>query len=168
MTKIAKAMGIKPQALTKTMDHYTVNLGTIQGGTKVNIVPERCEAEFDVRVPAGGNPDAVEEFVKLILPENFEYEVTNRTLASYTPSNEPLIEILQKHARNALGYKPPALYMTATSDAHTFREMLKVPTLAFGPGYGEVNHGYNEFVHVTDVVNAMKIYTHTTIDYLGR
>jgi succinyl-diaminopimelate desuccinylase len=168
MTKIAEKMGIKPQELTRTMDHYTVNLGTIEGGTKVNIVPERCEAEFDIRVPAGGNPDAVEEFVKLILPEDFEYEVINRTLASYTPADEPLIRILQTHAKSTLGYKPPALYMAATSDAHTFREMLKVPTIAFGPGYGEVNHAYNEFVHAKDVAVAMKIYTHTIIDYLCR
>lgn len=168
MTKIAKGMGIKPQALTRTMDHYTVNLGTIQGGTKVNIVPERCEAEFDIRIPAGGNPDAVEEFVKFILPENFEYEVTNRTLASYTPADEPLIKILQTHAKSTISYKPRALYMAATSDAHTFREMLGVPTVSFGPGYGEVNHAYNEFVHVKDIVDAMKIYTHTIIDYLCR
>lgn len=168
MTRITKKMGIKPQELTRTMDHYTVNLGTIQGGTKVNIVPQRCEAEFDIRVPAGGNPDAVEEFVKLILQKDFEYEVINRTLASYTQANESLIKILQTHAKGALGYKPPALYMAATSDAHTFREMLKVPTVSFGPGYGEVNHAYNEFVHVKDVVDAMKVYTHTIIDYLGR
>jgi succinyl-diaminopimelate desuccinylase len=168
MTRIANSMGVEPQELKRTMDHYTVNLGTIQGGTKVNIVPERCEAEFDIRVPAGGNPDAVEEFIKFILPKDFMYEVINRTLASYTSPDEPLIKILQTHAKDALGYKPPALYMAATSDAHTFREILKVPTVSFGPGYGEVNHAYNEFVHVKDMIDAMMVYTHTIIDYLGR
>jgi len=168
MAKIAKNMGIKPQELTRTMDHYTVNLGTIHGGTKVNVVPDRCAAEFDIRVPTGGNPDAVEEFVKLILPEDIEYEVTNRTMASYTPAEEPLIKILQTHAKGALGYKPPASYAAATSDAHTFREMLKTPTVAFGPGYADVYHADNEFVRAKDVVDAMKVYTHTIIDYLGR
>ena len=152
----------------KTMDHYTVNLGTIRGGTKTNVVPERCEAEFDIRVPAGGNPDAVEEFVKLILPEDFEYEVFNRALASYTPADEPLVKTLQTNAKATLGYKTPALYMAATSDAHTFRELLKIPTVSFGPGYSEANHAYNEFVHAKDVVNAMKVYAHTIVDYLGR
>jgi len=167
LAKTAKKMKIKPKELTKTMDHYTVNLGVISGGTKVNVVPERCEAEVDIRVPAGGNPDAVEEFVKLVLPENFEYRIVNRTLASYTPANEPLIKILQKHGKTSLGYKPAALYMAATSDAHSFRESLKIPTVAFGPGYGEVNHAYNEFVYTKDVVNATRIYAHTLVDYLG-
>ena len=166
LAKTAKGMGINPRELTKTMDHYTINLGIIQGGTKVNVVAERCEAEIDIRVPAGGNPDAVEEFVKLILPENFEYEIMNRTLASYTLANEPLIRILQKYGQNVLGYKPPARYMAATSDAHSFREALRIPTVAFGPGHGEVIHGYNEFVYAKDVVNAMKVYAHTIVDYL--
>lgn len=166
--RTAKNMGIPPQQLARTMDHYTVNLGIIHGGTKVNVVPERCETEFDIRIPAGGNPDAVEEFIKLLLPENFECQVTNRTLASYTPPDEPLIKILQTHAKDALGYKPMALYAAATSDAHTFREMLKVPAVAFGPGYADVYHGDNEYIRANDVVNAMKIYTHTIIDYLGR
>jgi succinyl-diaminopimelate desuccinylase len=168
MTRIAKNMGIKPQELTRALDHYTVNLGTIHGGTKVNVVPDRCKAEFDIRVPAGGNPDAVEEFVKLILPEDIECEVITRTLASYTPADEPLIKILQTHAKNALGYKPPASYAAATSDAHTFREMLKTPTVSFGPGYADVYHADNEFVRAKDVVDAMKVYTHAIIDYLGR
>jgi succinyl-diaminopimelate desuccinylase len=167
LTKIAKGMGITPKEITRSMDHYTVNVGTIHGGTKVNVVPERCEAEIDVRVPVGGNPDAVEEFVKLALPRNFEYEITNRTLASYTPAHEPLIKILQKQGKKVLGYKPAALYMTATSDAHSFRESLGIPTVSFGPGYGEVTHAYNEFVYAKDLVNAMKIYAHTIIDYLG-
>ena len=167
LTKIAKGMGIRPEEITRSMDHYTVNVGAIRGGTKVNIVPEKCEAEIDIRVPAGGNPDAVEEFVKLALPENFEYEITNRTLASYTPAHEPLIKILQKHGKKVLGYKPPPLYMTATSDAHSFRESLGIPTVSFGPGYGEVTHAYNEFVYTKDLVNATKIYAHTLVDYLS-
>jgi succinyl-diaminopimelate desuccinylase len=167
LAKIARGMGIRPREITRSMDHYTVNAGTIRGGTKVNMVPERCEAEIDVRVPVGGSPDAVEEFVKLALPENFEYKITNRTSASYTPAHEPLIKILQKHGEKVLGRKPPALYMTATSDAHSFRESLGIPTVSFGPGYGEVTHAYNEFVYTKDLVNAMKIYAHTIVDYLS-
>jgi len=168
LAETAKGMGIRPKELTRTMDHYTVNVGIIKGGTKTNVVPERCEAEIDIRIPAGGHPDAVEEFFKLITQEDFEYQVTNRTLASYTPANEPLIKILQKHGKTTLGYKPPAIYMAATSDAHSFRENLGIPTVSFGPGYGEVNHAYNEFVDTKDVVNATKIYAHTMLDYFRR
>ncbi|MBX5327049.1 MAG: M20 family metallopeptidase [Candidatus Bathyarchaeia archaeon] len=168
MTRTAKGMGIRPKELTRTMDHYTVNIGTIKGGTKTNVVPEQCEAEIDIRIPAGGHPDAVEEFIKFITSKDFEYQITNRTLASYTPANEPLVKILQKHGKNVLGYKPQAIYMAATSDAHSFRETLGIPTISFGPGYGEVNHAYNEFVNAKDVVDATKIYAHTILDYSQR
>lgn len=168
LAKTARGMGISPKELTRTMDHYTVNVGTIKGGTKTNVVPERCEAEIDIRIPVGGHPDAVEEFIKLITPKEFEYQITNRTLASYTPANEPLIKILQKHGKTALDYKPPAIYMAATSDAHSFRESLGIPTVSFGPGYGEVNHAFNEFVCIKDVVAATEIYAHTMLDYFRR
>jgi len=48
--------------------------------------------------------------------------------------------------------------MAATSDAHWFRELLGVPTVAFGPGYAEVNHAYNEFVYAKDVLNMAMTY----------
>ena len=38
---------------SKAIDHPTINFGIIRGGTKVNIIPDRCELEIDVRVPIG-------------------------------------------------------------------------------------------------------------------
>jgi len=145
-------------SLTRTLDHYTTNLGLIKGGTKINIVPERCEAEVDIRVPIGGSPDGVEEFVRSLLPENVEYEIISRTLPSFTSAAHPLTKAVQQGAKQVFGYKPSAIYMAATSDAHSFRELLGVPTVSFGPGYEELCHAYNEFVYAKDVLNMAKTY----------
>jgi len=158
LARVAKKRRVSVASLTRALDHYTVNVGTVAGGTKVNVVPEKCKAEIDIRVPAGGNPDGVEEFVRSILPEDFDYCVTNRTMPSYTPADNPIIKTVQRGAQPVFGYKPPATYMAATSDAHFFREMLGVPTVAFGPGYGECCHTYNEFVYAKDVVDMAKVY----------
>ena len=45
--------------LAKVLRHVTVNVGVIKGGTKVNIVPARCEAEVDMRVPIGVTPSYI-------------------------------------------------------------------------------------------------------------
>jgi len=158
LRKTAKKQRIPAIGLTKTLTHYTVNLGVIAGGTKTNVVPEKCEAEIDIRVPAGGHPKGVEEFVRSLLPENLEYEVINRTMSSYTPADHPLVKAIQKSAKPVFGYSPTATYIAATSDAHFFRELLGIPTVAFGPGYGEACHTYDEFVHLKDVKNAAKVY----------
>jgi len=150
--------------LTRALNHYTTNLGLISGGTKVNVVPERCEAEVDIRVPVGGSPNGVEELVRSVLPENLEYEVINRVLPSFTPATHPLIRAVQRGAIRVLGYRPSATYMAATSDAHYFREILGVPTVSFGPGYGELAHAYNEFVCVRDVLDMAKVYANVVLN----
>ena len=166
LARVARKSGIPVKSLTRTLDHYTVNVGTLVGGTKVNVVPERCEAEVDVRVPVGGNPDGVEEFVRGVLPENFECQVVNRAMPSCTPASEPLIKVLQRHCRRVFGYKPPATFIAATSDAHQFREQLGIPTVSFGPGYEDLAHAYNEFVYAKDLVNMAKVYGGVIVDYL--
>jgi succinyl-diaminopimelate desuccinylase len=139
-------------------------VGLINGGTKVNIVPEKCAAEVDIRVPAGGNPDAVEEFVRCIMPENFECEVINKASPSFTTATHPLTKAVQQNARRVLGYSPSATYMAYTSDAHYFREILGVPTVSFGPGYSELTHAYNEYVYVKDVLDMAKVYADVIVN----
>jgi len=158
LRRVAKKQGVPANSLTQTLTHYTVNIGVIKGGTKTNIVPEKCEAEIDIRVPIGGHPNGVEEFMRSLLPEKLEYQVINRTMPSYTPANQPLIKTIQKSAKQVFGYSPDATYMPATTDAHYFRELLGIPTVAFGPGYGELAHAYDEFVYLKDVKNAAKVY----------
>jgi len=164
MRRVAEKQGVAASSLTRTLTHYTTNLGLLSGGTKINIVPEKCEAEVDVRVPAGGNPDAVEDFVRSVMPENFECEVINKALPSFTPIAHPLLKAVKKSARQVLGYIPSATYAAYTSDAHFFRELLSVPTVTFGPGYEEVIHKYNEFVYGKDVLNMAKAYANVIVN----
>jgi len=88
-------------------------------------------------------------------------------MPSYTPADNSLIKTVQRGAQPVFGYKPAATYMAATSDAHFFREMLGVPTVAFGPGYGECCHAYDEFVYATDVVDMAKVYGIVIVNSLG-
>ncbi len=37
----------------ETLGPLTFNLGTIQGGSKINIVPDLCEAKIDIRTLPG-------------------------------------------------------------------------------------------------------------------
>ncbi len=166
--RLALKDGIQPSKLTKTLTHYTVNVGVISGGTKTNVVPEKCEAEVDIRVPAGGRPDGVEKFVRSLLPDDFEADVINKTVPSYTPASDPLIKAIQKGAKPVLGYTPVPTYMPATTDAHFFRRLLGVPAASFGPGCGELAHTYDEFVYVKDIKNVAKVYANVIADFVGK
>lgn len=164
---VARKQGIPAGDLTKTLTHYTLNVGMIKGGTKTNVVPEKCEAEVDIRIPAGGRPEGLEEFIRSLLPEKMEYEIIHKTLPSYTPPANQLIKTLQRSVKQVLGYNPVVTYMPATSDAHFFREALSIPTGSFGPGYEELLHAYDEFVYLKDVENAAKVYAKTIAEILS-
>jgi len=165
LRRVAKNQGVPASDLMRALNHYTTNLGLINGGTKVNIVPEKCEAEVDIRVPVGGNPDAVEEFVRSVLSEDLECEVVKETLPSYTSATHSLTKAVQQGARQVFGYKPTATYVYYTSDAHYFREILGVPTVSFGPGFSELAHAYNEFVYAKDVLKMAKTYANIVADF---
>lgn len=164
LAKIAERQKVPTHSLTQILNHYTINIGTIGGGIKTNVVPEDCEAELDIRVPPGGHPNGVEELVRSVLPPDLTYEVINRTMPSYTPAENPLVRVVQQHAYKILSYRPSAMYMAATSDAHYFRELLGIPTVTFGPGYLDLAHAYNEFVYVKDLVNMATIYANIMVD----
>ena len=164
LRKTAEKQSVPVGSLTRVLNHYTTNIGLINGGTKVNVVLEKCVAEVDIRVPAGGNPDAVEEFVRTVMPENLECKVINKALPSFTPATNPLTKVIQQSAKRVLNYVPSDTYIAATSDAHYFREILGVPTVSFGPGYDELAHAYNEFVYVKDVLNMAKVYADVTVN----
>ncbi len=160
LRRVAQKNGIPVNSLTKTLTHYTVNVGVIAGGTKTNVVPEKCEAEVDIRIPTGGHPDGVKEFVRSTLTEELEYRVINRNMPSYTPADKPFIKAVQESVKQVFRYTPGATYMAATSDAHHFREILGIPTASFGPGYGELTHAYDEFVYLEDIKKVTKVYAH--------
>ena len=164
LRKVAAQNRVATNSLTRTLDHYTTSLGLIHGGTKVNVVPEYCEGEVDIRIPAGGNPQGVENFVRSFLPKDVEFEVVNLTLPSFTPAYHQLTKVVEQSAKHVFGYMPSANYMAATSDAHYFRELLGVPTVSFGPGYEEIIHTYNEFVRVKDVLNMAKTYANVMLN----
>jgi succinyl-diaminopimelate desuccinylase len=153
---VAKASGVEARKITIALDHYTVNVGRIHGGTKVNVIPEKCEAEVDVRVPIGGSVRGVKELVRLLMPRNVKYEIVNSASPSYTPLNVEFVKKVRECARIVLGFTPPASVTVATSDAHAFRETLNIPVIAFGPGYE--GHVLNESVLTQDLVIASKFY----------
>ncbi|MBM4237642.1 MAG: M20 family metallopeptidase, partial [Euryarchaeota archaeon] len=56
-------------------DGMTMCYSTIRGGTKNNVVPDRCETEIDARFPAPLTPDEVEGLVrKRLAGEQYELE----------------------------------------------------------------------------------------------
>ncbi|MCP8304793.1 MAG: ArgE/DapE family deacylase [archaeon] len=143
-----------------SIDHYTMNVGVVKGGTKANIVADACEVDLDLRIPIGGSRAEAERIVERIAGGG-EIDYINYAPPSFTPTGSYLVRVLRKVSRSIFKEKTPAICITATTDAHYLRSALNIPVISYGPGYEEVCHVYDEYVDIIDVLGCAKVYAQT-------
>jgi len=148
------------------IDHVTVNPGIIKGGTKINMVPDLCEADIDVRIPIGLPSDSViarfEEIVRRQGLSKIRYRFETSE-ANYTEVADPLVRTIVRNAEQVWRHTVTPAYQWASSDARYYR-IKGVPTLQYGPSNTEGIHAYNEDVDIEDVINAAKVYAAAICD----
>ena len=166
-------MGVGEPLLSEAVnaiDHLTVNFGVISGGVKVNVVPDACTLDVDIRVPAGLSPGDVKAKVDEMLEEagleEVECELVHGSEPNYTPPSEAIYRLLAANAREVLGLEIRPFFMTGASDAR-FLRLKGIPTVHYGPGELNLAHAYDEFVRTDHLVMATKVIAATIVDFLG-
>jgi succinyl-diaminopimelate desuccinylase len=146
----------------------TVNIGVIQGGLKVNIVPGTCWFEADIRVPPGLGKDEVMAKIHQILaryPEATVEEI-NYSAPSICDPNHEMAGILRANAR-ALGRPAPApIVSLGGTDARLWRQR-GIPGFVHGP----FPHGMaqaDEHVEIEEYLHIVRMHVLSAFDYLSR
>lgn len=158
-------------APARVLDRVTVNVGTISGGEKVNMIPGQCEAAFDLRIPIGISTNVVLRQLEQQIAEQFSEEVdimvkANPNDANFTLPDDPFVELVLHAIAETARRKTQPVLQWASSDARYFR-YRGIPTVQFGPAELAGIHSYDERVKVKDVVEATHIYTSLMHDFLG-
>ena len=152
------------------LERITVNIGTIHGGTKSNVIPESCKVQVDCRLPFGITPDEVTIFLQKELDElGIRYKIHPfgfRSHANYTPANDPICKAIVNNISLVTEEEAYGVMQWASSDARHFRD-YHIPVLQYGPAYLPSIHGYNEKVQVEDIVRCAKVYITAVIDFLN-
>jgi succinyl-diaminopimelate desuccinylase len=165
-SKLIAAGALKAPNVGDVIDHVTVNIGTIKGGSKLNMVADYCETEIDIRVPIGLPSQRVIDRLKMIGRgiDGIEYDITHSE-ANYTEDTEPLVQAVLRTAEQVWGHPVIPAYQWASSDARYYREK-GIPTVQYGPSNTVGIHSYNEDVDIEDVIDSSKVYIGTIIDLL--
>jgi glutamate carboxypeptidase len=138
-------------------DGVTVNVGRITGGTRPNVVAERCELEVDVRSATAAGLDDAEAEIRAIaaapgVPDTtteVEVRVGWRPMEKLERSGR-LVEHAQAVARR-LGFEVADTSTGGASDANTTSGM-GVPSLdGLGP-IGGNDHSPAEYLEVSSIV----------------
>ncbi|MGC1480536.1 MAG: M20 family metallopeptidase [Chthoniobacterales bacterium] len=119
----------------------TMNVGVIAGGSKVNIVPDRCELKVDFRTIPGQSLRGVWERLRAIRPE-LELDVFESAPMN-TSADHPVIRTLESLGANCTG-------APWFCDGAMFAER-GMPAVALGPGSIAQAHTEDEFIAVTDL-----------------
>ncbi|WNS76588.1 ArgE/DapE family deacylase [Bacillus sp. DTU_2020_1000418_1_SI_GHA_SEK_038] len=152
------------------LESITVNIGTINGGTKSNVIPESCKVQVDCRLPFGITQDEVTAFIKKELDElEIKYKIHQfgfRSNANYTSADDLVCKSIVDNISLVTGEEAYGVMQWASSDARHFRDH-HIPVLQYGPAYLPSIHGYNEKVRVEDIVRCAKVYIAAVIDFLN-
>lgn len=147
----------------------TVNIGTIQGGTSINMVPSECTLTADIRIPIGVKTEAVREYIDGVMNdfEGASYSVRENHShdAAYSDPKHEMVTLLQKNARALRGQTPLALCSLGATDCKHFRTH-GIPAYAYGPhprGMAE----RDEKVGIEEFLDTIKVHTLTAWDYLS-
>ncbi|AOV08720.1 M20 family metallopeptidase [Sporosarcina ureilytica] len=156
-------------AFQPVLDHITVNIGTIQGGTKSNVIPEKCTVEVDCRLPFGVTHDEVTDYLTKSFEElgiNYEMKMFGfQSTANYTDAQDPVCQAIVDNITYVTNHEAYGVMQWASSDARHFRDH-NIPVLQYGPAYLPSIHGYDEKVHVSDIIRCAKVYVAAAVDYL--
>ncbi len=151
---LAAARAIATLRLGRLDEQTTVNVGTIAGGTAMNVVPERCAVVAEVRAMQDERAEAVvAEVVERMheaanLPE-CECDVdiaVQRTFAGFhLADSRPAVQLAERALRSC-GYEPTRIASGGASDANELLASgVEVVNLANGT---ERNHEPQERVSV--------------------
>jgi len=144
-------------AISKLVDlkrGLTLNVGTVQGGTRVNVIPAEASAVLDVRVVRKQEAAGIDRRLRSLKPFNrkCKLEITggiNRPPMERTAAVAALFEKAAKIAKQ-LGWKLEEAAVGGGSDGN-FTAALGIPTLDGLGGVGEGAHATHESILISEL-----------------
>ena len=147
----------------------TFTIGTITGGTGVNIVPDRCEIEIDRRSLPTEDPDAILAEFDALLADLMRRRPNVKATreAPYLvergldgPADGPLVRAVQHAIRSVCADSvdvTPTGVPYGTDASHVWGH-TRTPTVVLGPGDIAQAHTADEWVDLSEVRRCAAIY----------
>lgn len=144
----------------------SIHVTQIQGGTKVNVIPDTATLRIDRRLIGGENVQSCTQQVR-----NALQPVCQRTgcdcdvqVTTYCPpgSSDATQPALQRIAAllTRLGLDPTPKAFEASCEAGLLQERLKVPMVILGPGSIAQAHQIDEYIALEQLWDGLTLYIH--------
>jgi succinyl-diaminopimelate desuccinylase len=144
----------------------TCNIGVLESGDKVNVVPGTARIEADIRLPVGCEKETVTSVIEGVLARHPEVsmEEQNYMAPSWCDPYGEMVGILQDNVEALAGFRPTPIVSLGGTDARLWRYRG-----IGGYVYGPFPHGMgqrDEHVPVDDFFHVIKSHVLSAYDYL--
>lgn len=141
-----------------TMGLPTLNVGTVEGGSGVNLVPDLAKIGVDIRtVPGTDHWDLLSRLKKLL--SEGEVEVFADSEAVWTEPENAWMQRVFELCKPILKESPEARAMPYMTDAANLRKVYAgAPTVILGPGEAAMAHQTDEYCHIERIRQSVAIY----------
>jgi acetylornithine deacetylase/succinyl-diaminopimelate desuccinylase-like protein len=139
---------------SRDREGITFNVGRVEGGTRPNLVADRCEALLDFRVPGATAPARHETRVRAVLRRSrvpHRLERLHFVTALTQSPRQPVLRLFERVAAR------PRTSVYFATEAAVFAA-LRRPLVIFGPGAQESCHVTDEWVPLREVETASRVF----------
>lgn len=145
----------------------SITVGRINGGTAVNITPDRCTAEIDVRFGPGIAVDDVLAQITPVVPDRINLRITDFKPAVEEPPASPFVTVCADAVAAVTGRTPDVRGVSYYSDAAILLDGIDVPFAILGPGDLGMSGQYDEGARADLLHAAVDIYVRIAEEWLA-
>jgi len=144
----------------------TVNIGTLHGGLKVNMIPNKCTIGVDIRLPMGTDKGKLMEQIDKILAchPNVTVQEINFTPPLWCEPETSMTGFLRANVKMLKGFEPQLTISLGGTDARLWR-FRNVPAYVYGPSPHTMG-ACNEYVDIEEFIDVVKVHALSAYDYL--
>lgn len=149
------------------LDGPTIRVGRIEGGSAINLTPDRCAVDIDIRLPPGVDHLAVVTRVENIAPEDVVIRILDFKPAVESLPDESFVKLCSDVCTRHRMRKPEIKGVSYYSDGTVLLEGLSVPFAIIGPGDLGLSGQPDESVSIENVLKAVDIYQDVATAWLS-
>jgi succinyl-diaminopimelate desuccinylase len=153
-----------PYEADELMGEMTASVGMINGGIKINVVPDYCEAYLDMRTVKGQESNSMLLEMNRVLEEHHlsdrvEVEYVHGKAAVVTPEDALIVKVAIDATERVAGKRSSLSAATFGTDCSVLQPRIGILNVICGPGSIEQAHQPDEFISIHQLEQAVDIYS---------
>lgn len=146
---------------------FTMNVATITGGVKTNVVPDTCCVTIDTRTVIGQDHQqilaTVQQIIDRLRTDDATFQAAVRAITERVPLDipfdDPRVQAFVRVRDQVTGQSSVPAAATFATDGSVFVPAYQAPMVICGPGLPDKAHQPNEYVEIAKLTEAARIYT---------